>query len=356
MTVISLDLGNKQTKIFTEKGVKIFPSYLLREKDLAKKVMLFENELKISTYSTNFDSTNKYAWGKDILNVNVDPDKYINTLNFNDRYNKKPFQLLANFALGEAVRDFKEAKKGILECSVVTGVPTSDYNELDVAKLIKVLEGDHNIVIDGESHNVRVLEVHVMQQPLGTVYNEMLDLKGYMTNEAYLSENITVVDIGGGTLIVDTLRALKHEAKLSDQKYSGINTLYKDVVTNVSTSKTEISKITAYEVEKIIRNTEDSKELLFRPNKNEVIDITDNIEQEIETYTEDVLYSIDSIVTDQSFIDQFLFTGGGSNIIDKDIIDKALKYVKYAEKPETANVEGYYKYGKALEQREKDGE
>ena len=44
-----------------------------------------------------------------------------------------------------------------------------------------------------------------------------------------------------------------------------------------------------------------------------------------------------------------LFTGGGSNLIDKELTQKAFKYTQFVQDSETANVKGYYKYGLAIE-------
>lgn len=91
---------------------------------------------------------------------------------------------------------------------MVTGVPSDDFNESSVKDLINVLDGRHTITIDDISYTIDVKEVQVIPQSVGTVYNELLNNQGEINpeKEHYLEEEITVVDIGGGTILIDTLK------------------------------------------------------------------------------------------------------------------------------------------------------
>src|SRR5699024_9375699 len=166
-------LGNLQTKLKSSKAEKVLPSRFLDYEDLGdQRTSIFDSKLQLNKYKTNFDPMFEYAWGKDLLKINS-KGTYIDTIHFEDRYSTNEFKLLSTFAIGELAKDYKEAKEGILEVIIVTGVPTNDFNETAVKDIMNVLDGDHNISINDESINVRVKEVKVIPQPVGTVYNEI---------------------------------------------------------------------------------------------------------------------------------------------------------------------------------------
>lgn len=352
MEVFALDLGNKQTKMVSSKtlanlpnGSKVFPSVFMYYQDLGQQATMFKSKKKIDKYSTTKDTDFDYAWGEEVNQVKT--EKLLDTLNFTNRYEQNEFKLLATFALGELARDFEAAEKGILECNVVTGVPSNDFNEQTIKTLIKVLQGDHQISIKEVSYNVRVKEVYVMNQPIGTIYNEMLDDEGYVQDESYLEDTVTVVDLGGGTFLVDTLKELQLDDKKRLQQDTGAYDLYNQIIT--SCVEAGIKGLKQNVLEKILRTSKPEDGYYFKPNKNEAINITDHVRRSVKKYTIERNNAIHAAVKDTSSIDKILFTGGGSNLIDKENPQKAFKYIQFVEDPETANVKGYYKYGLAIE-------
>src|SRR5699024_2605482 len=268
--VFSLDLGNLQTKIKSSKTEKVLPSRFLDYDDLGdQSTSLFNTKLRVNKYRTNVDSMFEYAWGEDLYQTNHNGN-FIDTIHFEDRYNTREFKLLSDFAIAELAKDFDEAKDGILEVIVITGVPTNDFNEEAVKNIMRVLNGDHNITVNETSLNIRVKEVKVIPQPVGTVYSEILDNEGYIKKEDFLEEHITIVDVGGGTILIDTLLNLNLSDTGRTQKESGAYKIYEMVANNCI--KANIPGITSSDVEKIIRDSKDDH-FYFKPNKNESYDI-----------------------------------------------------------------------------------
>lgn len=349
MEIFSLDLGNLQTKIKSSKAEKVLPSRFLDYDDLGdQSTSLFNSKLQVSKYATNFDSMFEYAWGEDLYKAHSKGD-FIDTIHFEDRYNTNEFKLLSTFAIGELANDFEEAKKGILEVIIVTGVPTNDFNETAVKDIMNVLKGDHNVTINDESLNVRVKEVKVIPQPVGTVYNEILDNEGYIAQESYLEEQITIVDIGGGTILIDTLLNMNLSDSGRTQKESGAYKVY-EMVTN-SCLKDNIHGVTSSHVEKIMRESKDDT-YYFKPNKNESYDITKYVKKAKIKYTRELINTINTTLKGTSNIDTFLFTGGGANLINHDEILNAYKHAIFVENSEVANVNGFYKFGIASQLEE----
>lgn len=349
MEIFSLDLGNLQTKIKSSKSEKVLPSRFLDYDDLGdQSTSLFDSKLKINKYATNIDSMFEYAWGEDLNKANSN-GSYIDTIHFEDRYNTNEFKLLADFSIGELAKDYKEAKNGILEVMIVTGVPTNDFNKVAVKNIMKVLNGDHNVTVNDESLNIRVKEVKVIPQPVGTVYNEVLDKKGYVAQEDYLDDHITIVDIGGGTILIDTLLNMNLADSGRTQKEYGAYKIYEMVTNNCI--KNNIHGITSSDVEKIIRHSE-GDQYYFKPNKNESFDITKHVKKAKVKYTRDLINTINTALKGTSDIDTFLFTGGGANLINHEEILNAYKHAIFVDKSETANANGFYKFGIASQLEE----
>lgn len=346
MEILSLDLGNLQTKIKSSKAEKVLPSRFLDYDDLGDaSTSIFENKYDVNQYEAKFDDLFTYAWGVDLYKLHS-KGNYIETINFEDRYSTNEFKLLSTFAIGELAKDFPEAKKGILDAVVVTGVPTDDFNKESVKSIMRVLKGDHNVTINGESLNVRVSEVKVLPQPIGTVYNEILDTKGYVKDEKedLLEEQITTIDIGGGTILIDTLlnMNLSNEGRL--QQETGAHKIYNSITQ--SAIKDGIHGISNSTVEKILRSPEDGK-YYYKPSKNESFDITRIVEKAKVKYTRELINTINSTLKGTSKIDTLLFTGGGANLINHDDITKSFKHAIFVDNSEVANVNGYYKFGLA---------
>lgn len=342
MEVFALDLGNMQAKIKSSKTEKVLPSRFVYYDDLGNQTTsLFKSKHDVSEYKVNFDEYFSYAWGTDLYRVHK--GKYIDTINFEKRYNTHEFKLLASFAIGELAKDFEEAKEGILNVDIVTGVPTDDFNADSVKSIINVLNGDHNVVIDDTSYNVRVNEVKVLPQPVGTVYNEMLDDEGFLENEDYQTEHVTIVDCGGGTILIDTLKNMNLSETGRSQTETGAFTVYEDIKHKCINKN--IKGITESQIEMILRSS--NNEHFFKPNKNESYNITNIVQKAKIKFTRDLINTINTTLKGTSQIDTLFFSGGGANLIDKDIIKQQFEHAIFVKNSEVANVNGFYKYGLA---------
>ncbi|MFV8830112.1 hypothetical protein [Alkalihalobacterium sp. APHAB7] len=354
MIIFGMDLGNKQTKLFSAKTEeKVIPSHFLYHDDLGnERTSIFNSNIDIHKYKVNFDDE-PYAWGKDLHKLHME-DKFLDTISFEKRYETEEFKLLANFALAELASDFgDQATSNVLPVTVVTGVPSDDFNETDVQSIMKVLQGDHTIKRDEKDYIVRVEDVHVIPQSVGSVYNELIDSNGYMIeeNESYLEEEIVVVDIGGGTVLIDVLKNMNLVNQT--QFPTGIHELYDQIVTAAKENPNN-SRITTYDVEQILRNGSDEKGYYFKPNKDQSNSITEIVVNTRKKYTRELVNKINRTIKQSHSIDTMLFTGGGANLIDQAKVQERYKRAIFVENSETANVTGFYKYGKAIELENSD--
>lgn len=369
MVGFSLDIGNFGVKLVSDKtidkqkaaegkpenektlveklGAKVLPSHFLDYDDLGdQRTAIGDKQLHIDKYVSSIDKDFEYAWGTDLHLVHAE-DKFISTIGFENRYSRREFKLLADFALAELARDYEEANKGILEVIVSTGVPTDDFTKGPVDAITKTLLGDHNITVNGDSLNIRVKEVMVNPQPVGTVYNEVLDLEGYVIEDQanLLEEQVVVVDIGGGTLLIDTLKNLNLSNPRTQKPYGAFE-LY-DRIVNLATDG-GIKGITAFEVERILRDSNPKEGYFFKPNRNESFPITNYVNKAVTKYTRDVLNTVVTTVKTNLRNDTMLFTGGTSNLIQQEEAKLQFKFARFVEDSEVANVFGFYKYLKSM--------
>lgn len=343
MKLFALDLGNRQVKLMSEKGTKVLPSYFVDVEEYGKRDVLAiaksDNTPKTRDYVSQREPEFTYVWGE---GLHISGKHLTDTLRFNNRYDSLEFKLLADFALAEISRDFKESTKGILEVVVVTGVPTDDYEKDDtITNITKALKGVHSATIDGVSHVVRVNEVYVLMQPTGTAINEMVDDFGNVIDDTDIEEGyVGIVDVGGGTLIIDAFDEMNLDTKNRVQMKEGAYSLYTAIRNRVKDYS-----MSEYEVERVVRNGNDREIYTWSPNGREKIDLTSIVMTERKRYTRKIAQSIKTAYKDIGRMKTIYLTGGTTNLLIREEIEPVLPNVRFVEDSEVANVRGFYKYG-----------
>lgn len=341
MKLFAMDLGNRQVKLKSEKGTKVFPSYFVDAEEYGKRdvISLKTSDKKTSDFISQRDPDFTYVWGE---GLNISGKHLTDTIRFDNRYNSLEFKLLTDFALTALARDFKASKNTILDVTVVTGVPTDDYEKDDVVEHItRTLKGVHSAEIDGVTHVVRVNDVYVMMQPTGTAINEMVDDRGEVIDGTEIEDGyIGIVDCGGGTLIIDSFDEMNLDTKNRVQLKDGAYSLY----TAIRNRITEHS-ISEHEVERIVRDGNAKELYTWSPNGRTSLDLTEVVMRERKRYTRKVIQSIKTAYKDMERMKTIFITGGGSNLLLRDEIEHALPIAHFVKCGETANVNGFYKYG-----------
>lgn len=339
--LFSLDLGNKQTKLLSSKGSYLLPSHFIDKDSDSKKSALFDfnNSLDLQTFQI-LGSDDEYTWGSDVDNIHSnDDDAIVDTLQFGaNRYGHEEFKLLVNFSLAKLAKDFEESKNEVLHVNVVTGLPTDDLaNRSFVEKVTKDIKGEHSVNIDDNTIHVNVDKLILLPQPVGTLFNEI--------NENDLTrledELVTIVDLGGGTVLIDTMDHLQYQKNTTKQLNTGAYTLFNAIIEDLDVD----IKPTEYQVEDIIRNGSETGKYVFEITPTEKVDITEIVDKRIKKYTKSIIRSIRKSVTNLPYVADIVFTGGGSSIIDKDLIKAEFPKAIFAKHGEMTNVIGFYQYG-----------
>lgn len=341
MKLFAMDLGNRQVKLKSEKGEKILPSYFVDAEEYGKRdvLTLKGSDKKTSDYIVDRDPDFTYVWGEEL---NISGKHLTDTIRFDNRYDSLEFRLLADLALTELSRDFIESSSGILDVAVVTGVPTDDYEKDDVIENItRTLKGVHSATIDGKLHAVRVKDVYVLMQPTGTAINAMVDDMGDVIDDTDIEDGyVGVVDCGGGTLIIDAFDEMNLDTKNRVQLKDGAYSLYTAIRNRIKEYA-----ISEHEVERVVRTGNAQEIYTWSPNGRRTLDLTDTVMRERKRYTRKVIQSIKTTYKDMSRMKTIFITGGGANLLIQDDVESALPIARFVKNSETANVNGFYKYG-----------
>lgn len=344
MQLFALDIGNRQVKLMSEKGTKVLPSYLVNAKEYGKRDVLSigkETEKTTSDYVTNRDADFTYVWG---TGLNVKRKHVTDTLDLNKRYGTLEFKVLTDFALAELAQDFAESKNGILDVVVVTGVPTEDYENEDVIRQITAsLKGDHSATIDGVAHVVRVHDVYVLMQPVGTAIDAMVDALGDIKEANDIEDGyVGVVDAGGGTVLIEAFDSMDLDVANRAQLNDGSHSLFIEIRNRIIGLG---HKITEYEVEQVVREGSASETYTWSPNGRETIDLTSIVMTERKQYTRKIAQAVKSTYKDMRRMRRVYVTGGTANLFVKSEFERIIPLAHFVNGSETANVRGYYKYG-----------
>lgn len=340
METFALDLGNKQTKLKSSKAEYILPSQFINRADQPQQLTPLGKKVYLHDFKVPFDEST-YAWGNNLTSLRLD-DYLQDTLMHQNRYRSDGFKLLANFALGLLARDFDSAKKEILEITVTTGVPTNDYNNRQqLIDLTQVLKGQHQVEIDGETITVRVEKVLVIPQPVGTFYQLLLDDDGFVVKEDLIDEKVGIVDVGGGTVLLDTLINFGLDQRDRRQYATGANDLYEAIASQID------GNVSNFQIEKVVREGLPNHSFAYRFSKNNVVDITEIVEREMQNFSRRLVRNLKSTFKNMQTMDSLIITGGAANLINQSIITDFFETAIFLPDSELANVRGFYKYALA---------
>ena len=352
----ALDIGNKQSKLKNSKDSYVFPSSLINQRDVAS-VFSTSKPDGVIDLSLNGD-TQKYYWGAGILNYSQ--DKIQDSLGFEGRYQRNIYRLLNEFALAFLAKDYIESE--LTAVSVIAGVPTGDYNKETVDEIKSIfLEKDgqdfkprrHLVTVDGKEIIVRVVQVLVVPQPIGTFYDVVLndELKPNSNNVAL--NRVGIIDVGGGTLLLDQIINANLDRQARLQLPTGTDTLYNSVKSLIELElgiSPDVHKIEAMVRDGLERGFDNAK-FVYKQSANNIFDITELVLGEIDHYTSNVIDKVYGAFKNIAEIDTLLVTGGTSNILNHDMFEKAFAKqaaVVFVDNAEYANVNGFLKYDKYL--------
>lgn len=336
----AIDLGNGFVKAKSAHKLIVAPSSIAKERDLGKSSITQYNSSDDSTikvFESNLKKGVNYVWGKGIKNV-VNSNKLLSSYTFENRYNQDNYKLLVDFVLGELALDYDQK---MIEVRVITGMPSDELEQEDRKELENVFEGSHVVKINGTEKIISVNEVKVLEQPMGSLFNELFDENLNMSVD--FTKRIAIYDFGAGTTILDVFVNGKRDEDESITETLGMNDVYKNVRTAIQ-RKHGIKKLTVYDIEDAFKNDFNIKV------GSKIYNCEDEAFLAIDDVLEKVMSTFQGVLNSRDYIDKIYVTGGGLNIV-KDHLQRYFNEdedVTFIENSQTAGVEGFYKFGEVM--------
>lgn len=351
MNLFAIDLGNKKIKMKSNRAEYSYPaSYLttdfLSTDSLAAHQQIQENQI----YRLKEAPAPGFVWGEALEIYNL-PEKMIDTYARSKRMKQKKTQRILEFALGRLALDYKGeySEETPLVVHVMLGAPiTGMHKESDTVTLLKsLLIGQHHLQVNGQDIWLEIPSeeyISIIPQYMGTLLNLAFD-EALSPVETYIEGRLGIVDIGGGTILVNSVNALNLSPG-GMEKFYGIQTLIKDISISINSTK-------PFLIEKMLQEGSSSKGYFYKTNRSikGTKDVTENVKAAIDHYTR---FTVAPFITenfpDIEAFDCIIVTGGGSSLLSKEALldeigEEYFEALVFVEEPEHANVRGFYKGG-----------
>jgi plasmid segregation protein ParM len=223
--------------------------------------------------------------------------------------------------------------------NLVAGLPVSHYAGLKERYITELKRTHYYSLLDLSGKEVRsnilnIHEVKVIPQPLGTLFNLLLNEQGEVDRAELAGENVGIIDIGYHTADLARADALEFIDRKSASYPLGLFNAF-----------TELSE----EIDRTL-NIETPPETLEKVFVAGLIKIggkTVSIEQQkqraLAHATEQILSKVKTLWPDRWQLDRIIITGGGGQLIYNYLNRNLDQHTELAQKPVFANAEGYLK-------------
>ena len=226
---------------------------------------------------------------------------------------------------------------------LVTGLPVDEYASMKSKYKEALIDKHHLQLINpdgtaGDFYSFNIEDVIILPQPLGTIFDRVLNGNGQIIDKELASARVAVLDIGKFT--VDLV--LMDKFTFIDQYSTSFNDVgmydaFKDLSLAI---KTELGhNIPADKIEPYVRNGQASKEF------KEQIEIV-NANQ-----AEKIISRVYNTWTDLWSLDHLFISGGGAIVLGEHIkssLSDHIEQITLCNEPTLSNARGYYKYANML--------
>lgn len=248
-----------------------------------------------------------------------------------------PYRLLALNAIRRRV------PQNGLSVTVVTGLPVGDIPH-HLATVKHHLEGTHRLEIlpPGRPWEVTIAEARVIPQPLGTVFSQVLDDDGNLTDARLVEMRIGVLDVGFRTSDYFTLQGFEVIPAQCLTRNTGIAELLLDL-------SREIGSRYGVETDPHALNDVVLRKTLFVGSRT--IDISGSIEPLLDRHAEAILAHARMLWGDEARgLHVVWMTGGGAQLLGARLQHLA-PHATLVTNPRIQNAVGYYRFGCHLAKR-----
>jgi plasmid segregation protein ParM len=334
LKVFGIDHGNGYLKLVSDDKKIVLPNIIARVSDFLGDELLAK-KYDVCKYRSEKIDDETYVWGQDILKAN----KLQTSFTDEGRYDQKVYKLLSSFALAV----LKEGN-GIEEILLVTGVPSREKGTEVERELQKAFSGTHIINVDGIDRAVKVMEIKILAQPVGTIMYLFLDDDGGIQteNQGITDEYCGIVDIGFGTTDLNGVKELDIVHADTETIKSGMSVAYQKLVDYVNKQYPGANASLKTVEKQLLGDNPDC----YCVSKRQAIDITEIKEEAFSQLAEDIINGINQRWTNRSKFDRIILTGGGASVLHKHFKSWEKDIELIPSESQIANAIGFYRYGK----------
>lgn len=255
-------------------------------------------------------------------------------------------QFVSQFAKTLALTAAARMVGGYIPVNLVTGLPIGYYRQ-HKDELARLLQGEHTVkVIDaGGKAQEKVLninKVRVIPQPFGSLFNQMLNDLGEVSDKRLVKEKVGIVDVGFRTsdyTVADSMRYSERGSRTTD---SGIARAF-NVIAGKLREKSGVN-VELYRLHEAVARGS----IKIRGKEYDLQGLTEQVFGQLAGA---VASEIDRLWADDWDMDTILLTGGGGAVLAehlKPLVNGEMTVVGVGRDARFCNVQGYWKFGKHL--------
>jgi plasmid segregation protein ParM len=331
MEIVGIDVGFGYTKAYNGKNSVIF-----------KSLMGDATSIQFRSFLGDDSSTSN-------LHITLDGKSYFLGSYAEQQSNIREFTLDQKKLIEDFVKIFAIAAAGICvdkpgPINVVSGLPVG-YLKRDTKKFKKMIKGSHEITFhnrDGDdvTKKVTIDKIHIIPQPIGSIFNLIFDENGIIKNKDLATQKLGVVDIGFKTTDFSIFDHLQYIERGSTTMDTGISKCF-SIIANKLRQESNIN-IELYRMFKVI----ESGMIKIRGKDYNI----SNLKKRVYTHAASTIASdLNRLWENDWDIDSIILSGGGSVELSKYLTPNIEGNVISIGKNVDArfnNVQGYCKFGR----------
>lgn len=224
------------------------------------------------------------------------------------------------------------------EFNVVTGLAPSYYLAFK-DELTQMIQGRHTIIVntDGEDQikTIHVGQVKVIPQPMGTLFQRLLDPQGALADKETARSKVGIIDVGFRTTDFAVMDKLEYVDKMSYSSVTGMSKAYA-IVAEYLRNQFRVYKEN-FELDQIVQEAKikiAGKVHVFNKVKKDAF----------EQVAAKIVTEMDSL-WDRHELDAILISGGGGKALAEVLLPE-FETAVVVEDAQTANARGYLKLAK----------
>lgn len=317
---IGVDVGYSETKAVYGEKMIIFPS-----------IVGSPDESRFSLNGTGKDNSVIEVDGQSYLvgTEALAQSRFAPRKQDRDWINSQEYKILFLAAMAQITKSSR------VDMDIVTGLPVNFYDDKEI--LQSNLLGEHKIKYgDCPSQIFTIRNLRVIPQPFGTAFSVALNDKGKaLESNPYASGNIGIIDVGGLTANVLTIKRLHEIGTKTESVNSGAWKAILAIKKTLMSQYPDLGDMHDHEVAEMVQ-------LGAFDYYNETIDISNIAKVELSKLSNEIK-TVSANLWGKAPRLKILITGGGALLMG-DSIKAEFPHAEIVKNPVFANAIGYWKF------------